>query len=109
LPPTRTSPSCLYRLLKRFELCQWLLSRRPYCCWDPAPGVQPAHLGTVYGVLLRTWTLRPTWQRGRRCGSQSDSHASTACFRHSSRHWCLHLPSSRYFILSRIRMGQCCQ
>jgi hypothetical protein len=44
-----TSPSCLYRLSKRFAVSQPLLSPPPCCCWHPVPNIQPAHLGTVPG------------------------------------------------------------
>jgi hypothetical protein len=71
----------------------FLLFRPSYCCWGSTPSIPPANLGTVCGVLLGTWTLWPSWQRGSRCGS----YAWTAGFRSSSQLGRLHLPSSHYF------------
>jgi hypothetical protein len=102
-PLTRMSTYCLYRLCKSFAVSLLLLARPSYCYWDPTP----AHLGTTCGVLLGTWTLCPTWQRGRRCGSQSCSYARTARYRSSCRHWRLHLLTSRSFILVTRRVWQC--
>jgi hypothetical protein len=92
------------RLSECFAVSQRSLSRPPYRCWDPAPSIQTAHLETLCGVLLGTWTLRPAWQRGRRCGSC----AGAAHFRSSCLHSRLLLPSSRYFILVASRVGQRC-
>jgi hypothetical protein len=57
--------------------------------------------------LLSAWTLWPTRQGSCRYECQSCSRARTFRFRSSCRHWRLHLPSSRCFILVTSRVGQC--
>jgi hypothetical protein len=50
---------CLYRRSKRFPMSQLLLFHH----WDPAPSIQPAHLGTICGCVagyLDTLACLPT-------------------------------------------------
>jgi hypothetical protein len=89
--PRRHQLVCTDCTRKRFAVPQSILSRPPDCCLVPAPSIQPAHLGTVCGVLLGTWTLWPVWQRGRQCGSHmrtAVSHRALStdlctCLRHA--------------------------
>jgi hypothetical protein len=75
----------------------------PYCCSDPAPSIQPAHLGTVCGVC---WVPGHCGLPGREAADAAAMHGPLVSDRALGTGRLLST-SSRYFILVASRVEQC--